>query len=113
MFPITHQLEAENITKLTTDNMANQNTQQPLRIPQVFPIPPLDQGLTEEAEKRGVTRSFTAWSGLILNKLASSSEDNFPAIFVTISDQTWSNHIQFSMKILIKPGTESSFCCLR
>ena len=76
--------------------MANQNKHQPLRIPQLQPIPSLDviQGLMEEAEKRGVTRSFTAWSGVISNKLASHSEENFPSFFVTISDPTWSNHIQ-------------------
>ena len=75
--------------------MENQNEQQPLRIPQLYPIPPLDgiEELIEEAQKRGVTRSFGAWGNLISNKLASLSEDNFPANFFTISDQTWSNHI--------------------
>ena len=75
--------------------MENQNKQQPLRIPQLYPIPPLDgiEDLIEEAQKRGVTRSFDAWGSMISNKLASYSEDNFPANFFTISDQTWSNHI--------------------
>ena len=109
---ITHISQKQRVA-LNWQIMENQNKQQPLRIPQLFPIPPLDQGLIGEAEKRGVTRSFTAWSGLISNKLASSSEDNFPAIFVTISDQTWSNHIQSGIKVWIKPGTECSCSCLR
>ena len=77
--------------------MENQNKQQPLRIPQVYPIPPLDgiEGLIEEGEKKGVTRSFEAWGSMISNKLASYSNDNFPANFFTISDKTWSNHIAF------------------
>ena len=76
--------------------MENQN-KQPLRIPQLLPIPPLDgiEGLIEEAEKKGITRSFGAWGSMISNKLASYSEDNFPANFFTISDQTWSDHIAF------------------
>ena len=76
--------------------MENQN-KQPLRIPQLLPIPPLDgiEGLIVEAEKRGVTRSFGAWGNMISNKLASYSNDNFPANFFTISDKTWSNHIAF------------------
>ena len=82
--------------------MENQNEQQPLSNPRLYPLPPLDgiEGLIEEAAKRGVTRSFTAWSGVISNKLASWSEDNFPAIFVTISDQTWNSQIQTGIKVI-------------
>ena len=79
--------------------MANQSQQQPWLAGSLKDVPPIDDTLRQEAESRGVTRSLTAWAGVISNKLASIN--NTPATLVTISDQIWSDHIH-SGKLAIK-----------